>query len=237
MLPRMGQWCAGWFVFLMAFGWQAHGDVPGERETEPRKIVLVRHGKSLGNETKRYSTHPANEGYFPAPLTGFGREQAAQAGADLLLAGYNADNISVIFSSPLPRTAETAEIIAYQLGVDKSRIRLIDGLMDRNLGQRDGMLYHQFQEKDHWYPENPESFQGETNEQVRTRMQSAWAEALGWPEKGHVLIVSHGQPIDSLITYLTGTGERIGYAGFVEFRMDGSRIQKEERQQDAASSR
>ncbi|MCL6269278.1 histidine phosphatase family protein [Sansalvadorimonas sp. 2012CJ34-2] len=222
---------------LVGSSFQAYGEAEVPNGHDSRHIVVIRHGQSVANVSKRYNTNPANNGYFPAPLTDIGREQAAATAADLHDTGYNTDNIAAIFCSPLPRTIETAEIIASRLGVDKDKIVILESLIERNLGEREGMYHDQFDEKDSWNPENPEHFHGETNDQVKARMQVSWAKALSWPEPGHIIMVGHGQPIQALTEYLTGRGKRFANAEFIQFNTDGSQVEIKQSQLEAAISR
>ncbi len=212
-------------IWLIAFLVSTLAWAAGEQEVGTRKIVIIRHAQSLGNAERRYTTSPANSGYFPAPLTELGKAQAVQLATDLIKAGYNKSNVAAVISSSLPRAVETAEIVADGLGLDSEVLRIDDRIIERNFGQRDGMNYTQFDEKDLWYPENPESFQGETDQQIRDRMTAAWKDMGRWEKPGHILLISHGQPIHSLTEHLTGHGERLSNATFIEFLTDGTRYE------------
>ncbi len=69
------------------------------------RVILVRHGQSTYNAEKRYQGSSDD-----SVLTPVGQQQAAQVGQ--LCAGMN---IQAIYSSPLKRTAQTAEAIVEQL--------------------------------------------------------------------------------------------------------------------------
>ncbi|WP_281647553.1 histidine phosphatase family protein [Parendozoicomonas sp. Alg238-R29] len=190
---------------------------------EVNRVFLIRHAQSLGNQTQSYSTHPANPSYYPAPLTDKGREQAKALGTELTGAGVGERNVAFIISSPLPRAIQTAQIVAKVINLPSDRILMDDRLIERNLGLRDGQPYNNFS-GDHWYPDNPESFDGETSEQIRARMVAVWEKAVSLSENGHVLLVSHGQPIHSLTEALTGASHRINNARYVELFRDGSKV-------------
>ena len=190
------------------------------------RIIIIRHAQSHGNVNQRYSTHPANPSYVPVSLTLKGREQAHGLGSELRDLGVEARNVARIVSSPLPRAIQTACIVAEKLGFPPGDITLDERLMERNLGLRDGFPYADFP-GDHWYPEDPESFNGETSEEVRKRMMAVWESVASLAEEGHVLVVSHGQPIHCLTEILTGNGHRIGNARYVELFKDGSLVHPE----------
>ncbi len=91
------------------------------------KIILVRHGQSLGNFTRRFIGH----GY--APLTELGHMQA-EASAKFL----DSYNIDKIYSSDLIRACETAEHTAKRRGLD---ITQDSGLREIFAGKWEGMSY------------------------------------------------------------------------------------------------
>jgi len=78
---------------------------------KPKRIILVRHGESLGNaEPNHYETTPD----YALDLTGKGREQACRAGEQI--ADLIADESVRAYVSPWYRTRQTLEGIAGVLG-------------------------------------------------------------------------------------------------------------------------
>lgn len=69
------------------------------------ELVLIRHGHAIR----------INGDYFHAPLTQLGQEQAKQTGQHFSVPENHLDGI---YSSPLRRTQETANIIGTQIGLD-----------------------------------------------------------------------------------------------------------------------
>jgi len=69
------------------------------------ELVLIRHGHAVR----------VNGDYFHAPLTQLGQEQAKQTGQHFNVPENHLDGI---YSSPLRRTQETANIIGAQIGLD-----------------------------------------------------------------------------------------------------------------------
>ena len=69
----------------------------------PRRIILMRHGESVGNiDETAYSTIPD----WKIPLTKLGKEQATQAGKEIKqLCGEN--SLLYVYVSPYKRTMET----------------------------------------------------------------------------------------------------------------------------------
>ncbi|NLK65322.1 MAG: histidine phosphatase family protein [Tissierellia bacterium] len=86
-------------------------------------IYLVRHGESEANISKRFS------GITDVELTERGALQAAKAGRKL-----KGEKIHKIFSSPLKRAKNTAEIIADEIGFNKKDIIIDKSLTEVNFG-------------------------------------------------------------------------------------------------------
>lgn len=86
-------------------------------------IYLVRHGESQANISKRFS------GITDVELTERGALQAARAGRKL-----KDEKIDHIFSSPLKRAKNTAEIIADEIGFNKKDIIIDNSLTEVNFG-------------------------------------------------------------------------------------------------------
>src|SRR5690349_7965495 len=70
------------------------------------RLILVRHGQSVGNVEQRIQGKDD-------PLTDFGRRQAAAAGETLAARG----DITHLYASPLARAFETATIIGRAIGL------------------------------------------------------------------------------------------------------------------------
>ena len=101
-------------------------------------IYLVRHGQTEFNLERRH------HGHVDSPLTDLGREQARRAGE--VLAALIDPRDSVIFSSPLGRAVQTAEIIADVAAVERSIIVDPD-LMEIGMGSAEGMTQAEFEQR------------------------------------------------------------------------------------------
>ncbi|MGH9188323.1 MAG: histidine phosphatase family protein [Acidimicrobiales bacterium] len=88
------------------------------------RMLLARHGESEWNAVGRW------QGQADPPLSALGRHQAKVAAGSLR-------NIDTVFSSPLMRAAETAEIIAGELGVGP--VVFDPGLVERDAGEWSGL--------------------------------------------------------------------------------------------------
>src|SRR5262245_32841169 len=100
------------------------------------KIYLIRHGQTTGDLEDRYG------GSYDDHLTKKGQEQI-RAKAQRL----HGKSIEIIFSSPLIRTKETAEIIRTDVEVP---IEYVDGLRERHYGILTGLTKEEAKQK---YPE------------------------------------------------------------------------------------
>ncbi|MGY0219780.1 histidine phosphatase family protein [Endozoicomonadaceae bacterium StTr2] len=178
--------------------------------------VLIRHAEGLHNVERFYSSNPSHPNYKPAPLTPKGRQQASDLGV-LLKSQYQIkqSDILAVICSPLPRAQQTAELLLSHFYMNKEQIATEPGIIETQLGEREGKNHDQYQEKDFWFPASPESFGAETNEAVTRRMLQVWNQTAAQYQgkSGYVLFISHGSPLFLLIEALEGQGVRFQKAG------------------------
>ena len=93
---------------------------------ERQELLLVRHGQSTANANGVW------QGQMEFPLSEEGRRQASLAGRALAGTDYDA-----IYSSPLARAFETAEIIARESGF-AGEVVPMRGLIERHGGVLEG---------------------------------------------------------------------------------------------------
>ena len=91
------------------------------------KVILVRHGQTEWNYTKRYM------GHSDIPLDGVGLKQAQAVAARLA-----AENITAIYSSDLRRAVVTAEAIAKPHGL---AVNKLPGVREIHFGLWEGLTY------------------------------------------------------------------------------------------------
>lgn len=94
------------------------------------KFFFIRHGKTLFNKEKRYT------GLLNIPLSYEGIEEVHRS-----ISVLKNKNISIIYTSPLLRTIQTAEIIAQYLNIP---IVIIDEFKERSFGSFEGKKKLQF---------------------------------------------------------------------------------------------
>jgi broad specificity phosphatase PhoE len=152
-------------------------------------IFLARHGESDWNVEKRF------QGHTDRPLTERGRDQA-HALADLVAA----EKIDAVYTSPLSRARETADIIAARAGLDPV---VLPGLREVDTGSWSGLSRADVEAR---FPEGFARWRsggsgwedGETYEQMAERVIGALRTiAEGHPD-GRVLVISHGGPIRAI---------------------------------------
>jgi broad specificity phosphatase PhoE len=152
-------------------------------------IFLARHGESDWNVEKRF------QGHTDRPLTERGRDQA-HALADLVAV----EKIDAVYTSPLSRARETAEIVAARAGLEPvalPELREVDTGSWSGLSRAD--VKARFPEGfARWRSGGSGWEDGETYEQMAERVIGALRTiAEGHPD-GRVLVISHGGPIRAI---------------------------------------
>ncbi len=182
------------------------------------KIIIFRHGEGTHNVGEFYSSNPSHKNYREAILTDLGRQQV-QASVEQATVDLKDKKILAVLSSPLPRTLESAGIAMGYLGVSSSMLKHDSRLIEVGSGDREGKLYSDYQDEDIWFPENPQQFGGETNEQVTARIVDCYRELveLFSDQDGIILAFSHGLPIYMLIDAVLGKGSgfKLPTAGYI----------------------
>lgn len=148
------------------------------------ELYLVRHGETDWNRARRI------QGRTDIPLNDTGREQARATGR--LLSSRSWDGI---FASPLGRAAETAAIIADELGLP-SPVPLA-AVVERDYGAAEGLDYRTLERR---YPEGTPVPGRESREQVAARVVPALIALAAEHPGSALLVVSHGGAIRSALT-------------------------------------
>jgi broad specificity phosphatase PhoE len=152
-------------------------------------IFLARHGESDWNVAKRF------QGHSDRPLTALGREQA-HALADLVAS----EEIDAVYTSPLSRARETAEIVAARAGLEPvalPELREVDTGSWSGLSRAD--VEARFPEGfARWRSGGSGWEDGETYEEMAERVIGALRTIAEDHPDGRVLIISHGGPIRAI---------------------------------------
>lgn len=151
-------------------------------------LLLARHGETDWNRERRW------QGHAQTTLNAAGREQAR-----LLATELASEPPEAIYSSDLPRSRETAEIVGTALGLPVSldpRLREVD------VGEWSGLTSAEVEER---FPDGFERrlaggtgwTQGEEFGAMGQRVVAALLDIAAAHDGGRVLVVTHGGPIVS----------------------------------------
>jgi broad specificity phosphatase PhoE len=152
-------------------------------------IFLARHGESDWNVEKRF------QGHRDRPLTERGREQA-HALADLV----GAEKINAVYTSPLSRARETAEIVAARVGL---KVVALPELREVDTGSWSGLSRADVEARfpegfAHWRSGGSGWENGESYDEMAERVIGALRKIAEDHPDGRVLVVSHGGPIRAI---------------------------------------
>jgi broad specificity phosphatase PhoE len=164
----------------------------------PALICLVRHGETDWNK------RGILQGWTDVPINDLGRHQAHGIAQAFAQAGFDA-----VWSSPLVRAIETAQIIAATLQLPPPRVH--EGLKERHFGAIQGIP------KDELAEQNPAQLAqilrrnpaaqfvgGESMDEFADRVLSAVIDIGGRHPSQGVLVVTHGWVLDILNRHVAG---------------------------------
>ncbi|WP_052050286.1 histidine phosphatase family protein [Leptolyngbya sp. KIOST-1] len=219
----------------------------------PLKLLLVRHGQSVGNAAGRM------EGISSTGLTALGRQQSQRLGQELAATGWHPTHI---YSSPLRRATETLTALGQGLGIPTPALHAKpsegsaeSGLFDSvnliakagvavdispELSEYDAGLFNglTWAEACDRYPDLCQQLEtsldwqpipgAETPEQGRARAQRFLAQVLARHGNGdRILVISHHWLLQQLIAGLLGSdrawGLAMGHTARFEFWLDRDR--------------
>lgn len=169
-----------------------------------QEFLLIRHGQSTANASGVW------QGQMEFPLSEEGQEQARLAGK--ALAGVRLD---AIYSSPLGRALETAEIIARETGFANPVVPL-EGLMERRGGSLEGTTHAEREARSPEFTKKllslPEEERwtlvgAETDEEVLARFEKALSGIRARHADGErLVVVSHGGVMRAFLRDRFGPG-------------------------------
>lgn len=166
------------------------------------RYFLLRHGKNIHQTEKKDIVYGWPDDPEPCVLLEEGNEEAKAAG-ELL----KNQNIDLIFCSDVCRTRQTAEIVAEMIGFPKEQIVYDERLRDINWGIFGGKT-----KKEAWEFFNGEPLkkfeqavpEGESWNECQARIVKVLVELENKYAGKTILIVSHGDPLWLLESYLQG---------------------------------
>jgi broad specificity phosphatase PhoE len=169
---------------------------------ELQELLLVRHGQSTANAKGIW------QGQMEFPLSERGKVQASLAGRSL-----SGEPFEGLYSSPLSRAFETAEIIRSRAKFTGEVIPF-DGLSERRGGILEG---HTWAEQEQQNPELAKKFLAipeeerwelvgaETDEEVIARFEEALSSIRALhPDDSRIVVVSHGGVMRAFLMKLFG---------------------------------
>jgi broad specificity phosphatase PhoE len=172
-------------------------------------ILLARHGETDWNREGRF------QGHADPPLNRTGRAQAVDLSVALM-----AEQLAAVYSSPLRRALETAEVLAASHGLEPVPV---DELREVDVGSWSGLTRAEVEERfpaqfARWLDYGQGWEDGETYEEMGRRAVDALLRLAAAHDGERVLAVTHGGPIRAAFAFADGTthaearrlGPRIG---------------------------
>lgn len=180
-----------------------------EDRTLTTRVVLVRHGQSSYNSERRIQGRSD-----ASTLTEKGRDDARKVGAALSRLTFAA-----VYTSPLQRAKQTAEVILDCLTTSPQKLQASDQLMEIDLPLWEGLLLQEVRDK---FPEDYRCWQQRPDELLMVvpqqgarehfpvlalyeQAQQFWQEILPRHEGETILIVGHNGINRALISTALGT--------------------------------
>jgi len=172
------------------------GPPPGETASDAAHVCVARHGETDWNIAGIL------QGWSDVPLNEEGRRQAREMAAEFADWGF-----SRIYSSPLSRALETAEIISAALrlgppvcheGLKERNFGVVQGVPKSELAELNPVLLQQILKR------NPAcSFeQGETMDECASRVLDAIMHIGGCHGGERVLVITHGWVMDVITRHI-----------------------------------
>ena len=162
-------------------------------------ILLARHGETDWNREGRF------QGWADPPLNATGRAQAVDLSVQLM-----AEELAAVYSSPLRRAYETAEVVAASRALEPVTV---DALREVDVGSWSGLSRAEIEQR---FPEQYARWldygrgweDGETYEQMVDRVVEALQELAEGRDGERILAVTHGGPMRAASAF----ADRLSYA-------------------------
>ncbi|MES1190617.1 MAG: histidine phosphatase family protein [Steroidobacter sp.] len=164
------------------------------------KLILVRHGESVGNRERIFATAPEE-----IALTELGYQQAREAGKRIAMLFQP----ELVIASSYLRARETARIIAEALHLP---LEIEPQLHERHVGALRGQPYDSVRNLPSYDPRRPWRWQaegGESFEDVKARVGPILDRLAKLHAQREVVVVSHGGVMSALWSHVTGSSEGI----------------------------
>jgi probable phosphoglycerate mutase len=188
-------------------------------------ILLARHGETDWNRQGRF------QGHADPPLNETGRAQAAELAAEL-----EGVELAAVYSSPLGRALETAQVVAAERGLEPVAV---DALREVDVGSWEGLTRAEVEARfpeqlARWLDYDQGWENGESYEEMGRRVVAALLELAAAHEGERILAVTHGGPIRAAFAFADGTshadarrlGPTIGNVFLAEFAVEGKALRR-----------
>jgi probable phosphoglycerate mutase len=175
---------------------------------------------------------PAIFGRLNGRLPGVGLSEKGRAEAATQAGRLVGEKIEAIYSSPLQRTRETAEILAERLGLP---IRYREDVIEIDYGEWTGLTFDQIRQDERWQLWSRSRSiaavpSGESWRQVQERVVGALFDLRQTHPDGNVVVVSHGDVIRAALLFGLGmpldfySRIEIAFASLSTIRLDNAGI-------------
>ncbi len=161
------------------------------------RLLLIRHGRSVWNAARRI------QGWADPPLDEVGRAQARHISERL-----RAERPTKLYTSPLQRAAETAEIIGQALDVP---VEADDRLKEHGVGDLEGLTWEEVVDQypnlaQHWEKGSADMLiPGEENFQSFQARVAATCDEIATRHAEEIVgIVTHGGVLSAYLNHLIG---------------------------------
>lgn len=189
------------------------------------EILLARHGETDWNRENRF------QGHADPPLNRLGRGQAAE-----LAAALAEEELAAVYSSPLQRALQTAQVVA-----EPHRLSpvTLDGLREVDVGSWEGLTRAEVERR---YPEQFERWlhygqgwdDGESYEQMGERVLATLQRLASRHGGERILALTHGGPIRAALAQAEGVshaesrrrGPIIGNCFVARFALSGTDVRR-----------
>ena len=188
-------------------------------------ILLARHGETDWNREGRF------QGHADPPLNRTGRDQAVELSLALM-----AEDLAAVYSSPLQRALETAELVAASRELEPV---IVAALQEVDVGSWSGLtrteVEHRFPKQyARWLDHGQGWEDGETYDEMGTRVVAALLELAAAHDGERVLAVTHGGPIRAAFAFAAGTshaearrtGPQVGNVFVAEFAVEDGALRR-----------
>jgi broad specificity phosphatase PhoE len=159
------------------------------------EILLARHGETDWNRESRF------QGHADPPLNELGRQQATE-----LAEALAAEEITAVYSSPLLRALETAQVIAARRGLVAVPV---EGLREVDVGSWQALTRDEVEQRfpeqfGRWLDYGQGWNDGETYEEMGKRAIAALQDLAVNNDGGRIVVVTHGGPIRAALAQASG---------------------------------